>query len=123
MSGTKYLLDTCFLLGLYKRNSDILDKIARYSISLEQCMISRINRIEVLGYTKLSQNDEQGLTQLLANFTCLPICDAVEQETIAIRKQHRIKLPDAIILATANVHHLNLLTLDKRLQNKQGEKP
>jgi predicted nucleic acid-binding protein len=34
----------------------------------------------------------------------------IKFKTADIRKAHRIKLPDAIIAATANVYHLTLLT-------------
>ncbi|MGZ8158809.1 MAG: PIN domain-containing protein [Methylobacter sp.] len=34
------------------------------------------------------------------------------------RHQHRVKLPDAIIAATATAHGIKLLTLDKKLAVK-----
>lgn len=40
---------------------------------------------------------------------------AVESQTIALRRQRKIKLPDAIIAATAISRGLKLLTLDKTL--------
>lgn len=120
MNGISYLLDTCFLLEFYKQKPDVLSIITQQQIRVDECAISRINRIEVLGYAGLTTTDEKGLTQLLANFTCLPLNDAVEESTIVLRKQHSIKLPDAIILATANVYNLQLLTLDKKLQNKMA---
>ncbi len=118
MNGIRYLFDTCFLIELYRRNHRILAIIAENQIGVDECAISRINRIEVLGYTGLSEQDEKELTNLLGNFYCFPIDDAVEKETISLRKKHKIKLPDAMILATANVHDLQLLTLDKGLLNK-----
>lgn len=40
----------------------------------------------------------------------LPLDEPVIQQTILLRQQHRIKLPDAIIAATALAHDLPLLT-------------
>jgi predicted nucleic acid-binding protein len=40
----------------------------------------------------------------------LPLDEPVIQQTIRLRQQHRVKLPDAIIAATALVHGLPLLT-------------
>lgn len=74
-----------------------------------------ITRIELLGYSDINNEDEAFLQTILDAIASLPLSNAVEQETIALRKQHKIKLPDAIILATAHVHKLQLLTLDKRL--------
>jgi len=50
--------------------------------------------------------------------THLTINRAIEDKTINLKQQHRIKLPDAIILATALSHQIELLTLDKKLANK-----
>ena len=39
----------------------------------------------------------------------------IEDSAIALRRQRRIKLPDAVIAATALTHGLELLTLDEGL--------
>lgn len=49
-------------------------------------------------------------------FTYYPISDEIRDLTIDIRIRHKIKLPDALILATAKMHNLQLLTLDEKLQ-------
>ena len=36
------------------------------------------------------------------------------EQTITLRKKHKIKLPDAIIAATALVHNLTLLTRNEK---------
>lgn len=46
----------------------------------------------------------------------MPISLAVEDEAIRLRGTHNIKLPDAIIAATALVLRAELLTHDKALQ-------
>lgn len=61
--------------------------------------------------------DEINLRQLFSRFhQRLTINDDVIECTIAIRRKHKIKLPDALILATAKMHNLQLLTLDEKLQ-------
>ncbi len=116
MNGIKYLLDTCFILGFYNRSDEAIKIIETHKIKYEQCAVSTINRIEVLGFSELDQEDEINLQDILANFTCLNISTEIEQETIRLRKLHKIKLPDAIILATANIYQLELITFDKKLQ-------
>ncbi|WP_066803589.1 PIN domain-containing protein [Moraxella oblonga] len=46
----------------------------------------------------------------------LPITDDILECTIALRRAYKIKLPDALILATAKTHQLTLLTLDEKLE-------
>ncbi len=114
----KYLLDSCFLIEFYKRNTATVAIINELQIEIEQCAISSINRMEILGFSNLSQSDEKGLKALLENFQMLTISPEIEDETIYLRKHQKIKLPDAIVLATANVHNLQLITFDQKLQKK-----
>lgn len=51
----------------------------------------------------------------------LPIDLSVEDRAIALRRSRRVKLPDALIAATALVHGLQLLTLDAGLQSVMRE--
>lgn len=113
MNGSSYLLDTCFILGLCNQNPEVLNTFG--DIPITRCYISVITRIELLGYANITTEDEAFLQSVLSEITCLPLFDDVEEETIQLRKHHKVKLPDAIILATAKVNTLELLTLDKQL--------
>lgn len=70
---------------------------------------SIITKIEVLGF-----NTSPEANQLLINFfndaDVLNITEAIETKTIELRKNHQVKLPDAIIAATAVVHNFSLVT-------------
>lgn len=113
---SKYLLDTCFILGLYHQNETALQLIR--SISFEQCCVSVINRIELLGYHNITPEDEQELAYFLNQVQLLEIDKAVQNQAIELRKRHKIKLADNLVLATALVHGATLLTLDDGLQCK-----
>jgi predicted nucleic acid-binding protein len=69
----------------------------------EERFISVITRMEALGYSKITPEDESRLRDFLANVTVLPINEAIEKEAIEIRRRKLLKLPDAIIAATAIV--------------------
>jgi len=57
-----------------------------------------------------TQEEEAVLRAFLLNFQCLPITSAVAERAAVNRRQNRIKLPDAIILATAEVAGRQLVT-------------
>jgi predicted nucleic acid-binding protein len=61
---------------------------------------------------------------LLINHSIIhPIDNKIIEETISIRKGHKIKLPDAIIAATCMVNGLDILTLNtKDFENINGLK-
>lgn len=50
------------------------------------------------------------MRQFIGSCEVLPLDEPAIQQTIRPRQQHRIKLPDAIIAATALVHGLTLVT-------------
>ena len=112
----KYLLDTCFILGLFKGNEQVLALMQH--ISPQDCYVSVINRIELLGYHGITPHDELELSNFLNEMTQLPLSQLVENKAISVRKRHKIKLADSIVLATALAHELQLLTLDNRLNTK-----
>ena len=71
--------------------------------------ISMITWIEVM--TGASEPDEEGvLRAFLLNFECLPVSSAVAERAAVVRRQMKIKMPDAIILATAEVAGRKLVT-------------
>ncbi len=118
MSGTNYLLDTCFIIELYNGHPDIIEIIKNNRIDLNHCVISPINRMEVLGFGQLSDQDRQNLEHLLNSISKVAIDKTVEDTVINLRSRHKIKLPDAIVLATALTYNLELLSLDHGLMNK-----
>jgi predicted nucleic acid-binding protein len=62
--------------------------------------ISIITRIEVLGDPQTTAQLQQA-TDLLRYFAEMPLSEAIVQHTITLRQQHRIRLPDTLIAATA----------------------
>lgn len=89
---------------------------------MEVCAVSQITRIELLSFPLLTDEDEAEILRFLSAVTVLPLDGKVESTAISLRRRARMKLPDAIILATAQVHGLALLTLDERLRQTAFEK-
>ena len=107
-----YLLDT---------NSVIYALKLGLSITPNYHHISVITELELLSYHRLSESDEVQLRQLLSLFIIDDITPEIKTTTIQIRREHRLKLPDSIILATAQVAKLPLITADQKLLNVAGK--
>lgn len=75
----------------------------------QRLILSIVVRIELLSWSG-SLADMQPIQELIAASLVLPLDEPVTQQTILLRQQRRIKLPDAIIAATALVHGLPLIT-------------
>ena len=75
----------------------------------DQCNISVISKIETLGYNFTDVIEKNTMEAFVNASSVLPINDDVVNQTIAIRKSRKIKLPDALIAATAIVYNLIIL--------------
>lgn len=72
--------------------------------------ISIITYMEVLGYRFDIAEEEAYLLHLFNSLPILPVTDTIASLVISYRKQRKIKLPDAILLATARENNCKLVT-------------
>ena len=84
--------------------------------------VSVITEIELLSYPSLSSDEETQIRDFLTKITVAGIESNIKELAIALRKQYRLKLPDAIIAATAQSLNATLFTNDVRLANLTGIK-
>lgn len=117
MSGTEYLLDTNFILGMLKSTPAVTEVLNTNSLLASQCAYSAVTRMELLGFPGITPDEETVIRSALEKFTYLPIDSAVEDMAIQLRRSRRVKLPDALIAATALCHDLQLLSMDLGLQS------
>ena len=99
------LLDSSILI-------DHFNGIAAATEFIDECetpAISVITWIEVVTGFRSASDEAEG-RQLLATFEVFSVSDPVSEEAVIIRRERRLKLPDAIILATARAHGLVLVT-------------
>lgn len=66
--------------------------------------------METLGYAFSDSKEKEATETLLAVLFRLPITEPVVQKVVELRQSHRVKLPDAIIAATALVQDCILVT-------------
>ncbi|WP_029308508.1 type II toxin-antitoxin system VapC family toxin [Cupriavidus metallidurans] len=100
----KALFDTNVLIDYLNGISAAKKELARY----EYRAISTITWMEVLVGT--SDQDEAAIRAWLGSFDVIAVDDAVANQAVTIRKTRRVRLPDAIVWATAQVHSLLLVS-------------
>lgn len=104
MGLSEALFDTNILI-------DFMRRVPAAQQELESCghrCISRVTWIEVMA--GMQAGEEAMLRRFLADFTVLEVSERIAEETAVIRRQRRLKLPDAIIFATAIAHDLVLVS-------------
>ena len=103
----EYLIDTNIAIDylddkLPKKGADLIDSIIS--------RISVITRMELLGWPDATREQTQVLKQFVDSSVVFNLDEPLIVKAISVRKLYRTKLPDAIIAATALVHHYTLLT-------------
>ena len=117
MSGNKnVILDSNIVIYLSQKKlsiDEIFQENREYSISL-------VTYMEILSYNFPSTEEEDFVRKLLSLFKIIDITKKIAQEVIRLKKKRKIKLPDAIIVATALVENAVLYTNDKQLHSVEG---
>jgi predicted nucleic acid-binding protein len=75
----------------------------------DECIISFVTEIELQVWNPSDSNLLSTYQIFVSNSTIVGINNKIIQETIRIRKQFKIKLPDALIAATAIINNLTLV--------------
>jgi predicted nucleic acid-binding protein len=108
MSGIDYLIDTNILIYIIKGNPKV-----EYFAKSEILAISYISEMEVLGKYQVSEAEKQTIADVLENCCIFEMDTQIKQYAINIKQQIKMKLPDAIVAATAIKNNLSLVTADK----------
>lgn len=111
MSGNKYFLDTNIILYILSGNETLANHLHQKSL-----YASFISEIELLAYKGLTAKEEKSIRDFLSQFRIINIDEAIKRETIALRKEYNLKLPDCLIAATAISLQLTLVTADKQFR-------
>lgn len=77
--------------------------------------ISVISELELLAYPGLTLSEEQRVRAFLADIAATDLTQAIKSHAVELRKRYSLKLPDAIVAATALALDATLLTNDQRL--------
>jgi predicted nucleic acid-binding protein len=100
----KALLDTCILIDYLNGIDAAREEIVRYTNPL----ISPITWIEVMVGAKAGEQTLIG--GFLRRFEQVPVNQDVAEHAVQLRRAHRIRLPDAIIWASARSRSVLLVT-------------
>lgn len=80
-------------------------------------IISFVSELEILSVPNISLKDQANIDLLLSGLTIVSYSERFKREVINIRKSKVLKLPDAIVAATAISLGVPLATADKAFKN------
>jgi len=107
MNGNSLFLDTNIVLYFLAGDetlTTLLDK--------RQITVSFITELELLSFKNLSDIERTIIQSFLSDCVIMDINAEIKKSVIELRSKYSIKLPDAIVAATANYFNQPLITAD-----------
>lgn len=104
----RYVLDTNVVLYL------LGGRLSEH-LPLGEHFVSIITEMELLSYPNLGNREDTAIRNCLSDLTIIGITEDIKDHAIALRRLHTMKLPDAVIAATAISLSAELLSCDERL--------
>jgi predicted nucleic acid-binding protein len=108
MNGIDYLIDTNVMVYILQGNPSV-----QHFAQEDMLAVSCITEMELLGRFQISKEEESIISRMLLQCFIIEINYYIKQLAISIRQNARMKLPDALIAATAIQQNLTLVTADK----------
>ena len=116
----KLLLDTNVIIDFLKQNSAALDLSSLFL--QHECFTSVIVKLELLKYPDIKPDEEKTIFEFLRLVPVISLNESIENETIALSRSAKLKLPDALIGATAIVYGAEMVTRDSHFLECQYKK-
>ncbi len=108
MSGNKVLLDTNIALYLFKGDQELAN-----ALQDAEAYVSFINELELFGHKDITAEEITWIELFLEECSIMEINQGIKDITINLRQKYSLKLPDAIVAATAIFLGISLISADK----------
>jgi len=107
MSGSSIVLDTNIALYLLAGDQKLSSLLFQKKLYL-----SFISQLELLGFKGITTKQHTEISKFIQACIVIDINEEIKTEVISLRRTHKLKLPDSIILATSLYLDLPLITSD-----------
>lgn len=119
MNGRRYFLDTNAIVRLLSGSQKLLEMLNQ----ADYVATSIICELEYLAFPDLPNEDKELFAEFKEQVCVTDLCSGdvrLKEQVLQLRSEKKIKLPDAIIAASALNQNCVLLTADKQLLNHAG---
>jgi len=111
MKSISYLLDTNIISYYFKGKAEVSEYVKSAKI-----YISFITEMELRSNPKLNKRERSLLDSFLKTCIIIDINNEIKQTAISFIRNKKLKLPDAIVGATAVYLKIELVTADERFE-------
>jgi predicted nucleic acid-binding protein len=119
MNGKFYFLDTNAIIQLLKGNQNLIEMLQE----AEFIACSVISKFEYLSFPNISENDIELFNTFANKIEIMDLPSSnneLDQYILDIRKDKKLKLPDAIIVGCSMYKNCTLITADKKILEIDG---
>jgi predicted nucleic acid-binding protein len=107
MNGNKILIDTNIALYLLNGDKELASELQDKVV-----YISFLNELELLGFKGITNQEIDWIELFLEECSIMDFNKGIKEITIDLRRKYNLKLPDAIISATAIFLGIPLISAD-----------
>jgi hypothetical protein len=115
MSGNSILLDTNIVLYLLKGDKTLIPLLDNRQLTL-----SFITELELLCYKGINEAERRLIKEFLSECIIVDINHIIKYNTVDIRKEYSLKLPDCIIIATSMYLKIPIITADREFSKVEN---
>ncbi len=108
MNGNSLLLDTNIVLYLLAGDQTLVSLLQE-----KQLYLSFVSELELLSYKGINEQEAATIKRFIKECIVVDMASDIKDICIKFRKRHNLKLPDAIIAATARFLNIPLLSADQ----------
>jgi predicted nucleic acid-binding protein len=116
MSGSKIFIDTNIVIYLLNG-----DETLKNFLNKKEIYISFITELELLSFPGITSNERIIIKKFISDCHVVEFNTKMKEVIVSLKSQHKTKLPDAIIAASAMVESLSFLTADKGFSKFENE--
>lgn len=109
------LFDSNVLIDYLNGNTIVVKKLQEIRRSEQILCISTITVTEVLSLSSLTPADIKVIDAFLSEFMVLSVTNDIARQAAVLRRANNLSVPDALIVSTALLHGLSLMTADIKL--------
>ncbi|MCD8528781.1 MAG: type II toxin-antitoxin system VapC family toxin [Chitinophagales bacterium] len=115
MSGNEILLDTNIIIYLLNGDSELAEFLMD-----KKLYVSFVSEIELIGFPDITEVQAKGIQSFLDECIPININNQIKKETIRIRRDFNVKIPDSIVIASAICMNIPVFTSDKQFGKVSG---
>ena len=109
------VIDSNILIAYLDGQKEVVEAIQTWK-SRSPLFVCSISRVEVLALAKLTPAEVHKIKTFLENFISVPLDDNLAETAALFRRNYKLALADAIIIATATDKQLPLVSRDKQFK-------